>query len=153
MPVDIIYLIAALFAVAIGLAAALYISNQLFSGLNSNSFISSCTSCGQALTKGAQAQNVIANAVVLIFLLMCFASVILSAFLDSSPIFLIFEIITIPIELLLSFVFHDAFFAIASQSFIGTTLASYPLIALLFEFLPAVVLVMAALIALVTFIR
>jgi hypothetical protein len=149
--VDIIFLLATLFAVVIAVAAGLYITNSLFSGFTNNTVISGCTNCVNALNRGSQAEAIFPNAIVLIFILLCFASVILAAFLESSPVFLIFEVISIPIELLLSFVFHDAFFNIADQSFIGATLASSPSISLLFQYLPVVVLGMAVVIALVTF--
>lgn len=153
LQLDIFLLMAYLFLAALGIGAALYISTQLFSGLNSNSQFSTCTTCTEALTKGAQAQNTVANALVLVFILTAFIDVILVAFLDSSPIFLIFVVITLPVELLMSFVFHDAWFTIADSSFIGTALTGIPSIALLFQFLPVIVLVLSAITAIVTYMR
>ena len=151
--VDIFYLMAILLAVTIALGACLYIFNALFSGLDTQPQIASCATCVAALAKGAQAQSIFPNALVFIFIMMCIASVILSAFLDSSPVFLIFVVISIPIELLVSFVFHDAWFQIVSGSFIGSALTAYPAIATLFMWLPVITLVMSVLVALVTFMR
>jgi hypothetical protein len=150
---DIFFLMAILFAVAIALGASLYLFNALFAGFNAQPAISSCATCVTALAKGTQSMSVFPNALVLIFVMMCVASVILSAFIDSSPVFLVFVVISIPIELLVSFVFHDAFFAIANGSFIGTALASYPMVAFLFQYMPVVVLIMSVIIAIVTFAR
>ena len=153
LQIDIVYLMVLFFAVSIGLGASIYIFTQLFSGLNSNPTFAACTTCTNALAKGAQAQSVIPNLLVLMFLMACVASVILSAFIDSSPVFLIFVVICLPVEILMSFVFHDAWFAIADGSFIGAALTAYPSIALMFEWMPIVALIMAVLIALVTYIR
>lgn len=151
--IELIYLVAVLFGVTIAVGASLYISQQLFHGITNNTQISQCPNCIAAINKGSQAQSFIPNAIVLVFILMCFASVILAAFLDSSPVFLVFEFILIPIELLISFVFHDAFFAIANNSFIGTALAASPTIALLFQYMPVLVLFISAVVAIITFIR
>ena len=150
---DMFLLMAYLLAAAVGIGAALYIFQQLFSGLDANSQFAACTNCVEALTKGAQAQNNVADALVVVFILAGFGSIILSAFIDSSPIFLIFVVITIPVELLVSFVFHDVWFAIADSSFIGAALTGVPGLATLFEFLPVIVLVLSVLVAIVTFTR
>ena len=151
--VDIIYLIAMLFAVVIMVASAIYITNQLFAGISAQPKFSTCTSCEHALTQGQAAQQIIPNAIVIVFLLMCFGSIILAAFLDSSPIFIVFEVLTVPIELLVAYVFHDAFFQITSSSFLGNVLATSPSVALLFEWLPIIVLVITAIGGVVTFIK
>ena len=150
---DIFLLMAYFFAACIAVAASIYIFNQLFGGLTANSQFGACTNCVNALNKGTQAENVVADSLVLVFILGGFASVILSAFLNSSPVFAIFVVITIPVELLVSFVFHDAWFQIANGSFIGATLSSVPGIATAFEFFPVIILVLSVIVAIVTFTR
>lgn len=150
---DIFLLMAYFFGACIAVGAAIYITNQLFGGLNNNQQFAACTNCANALTKGQQAQNVVADSLVLVFILGGFGSVILSAFLNSSPIFLIFVVISIPVEFVVSFVFHDAWFQIASGSFIGAALVGVPSIAIAFEFFPVIIMVLSVIVAIVTFSR
>lgn len=148
-----IYIMAVLFACVVAVSAGLYIFNQLFNGLSTNSAFTGCATCLNAFTKGQQAQSNVANAIVIVFILVCFTDIILAAFLDSSPIFLFFEILTLPVTLLLSFIFHDVFFSIAQNSFLASEFVQYPLIGILFQYLPVISLVMVALIAIITFSR
>ena len=150
---DIIYLMAMMFAVVIAIAAGTYIFGKLYTSLDANSQFNTCAQCVYALSQGQSAQNNVANAIVILFLLAAFASVILAAFVDSHPIFLIVIIIVLPVEILISFIFHDAFFQIANQSFIGTQLANYPTISLLFQYLPVICMVLAIILAIVTFMK
>lgn len=151
--VDIIFLMCIVFAVAIAIGVLLYAFGQLFAGFQANPQVKASPYAYNAFTQSQKGMNVIANSIVIIFIFMALASIILAAFVDSHPIFVILIIIAIPVELLVSFVLHDAFFAIVNTSFIGTTLANYPTILILFQYLPVISLILAGIVAVVTFMK
>lgn len=151
--VDIIFLMVEVFAVAIAIGVLLYAFGSLFAGFQANPQIASSALATNAFNQSQKGINVIANSIVVIFIFMALASVILAAFVDSHPIFVILIIIALPVELLISFVLHDAFFAIVDTSFLANTFASYPTILVLFEYLPVICLFLAGIIAIVTFMK
>ena len=127
--------------------------SQVFIGFKANPAIAANPSATNAITKGQTALNIIPNAIVIIFIMMCLTSVILSAFTDTHPVFLVLVIISMPVEIFFSFILHDVFFQIVQTSFIGTALVQFPSIIAIMQYLPVVTLIVSVLIAVVTFIK
>lgn len=151
--VDLFFLLAELFAVAIAAGVLLYVLPQVFTGFKANPQIANVPTAVTGLNQGQKALNIIPNAIVVIFIMMALTSVILSAFVDTHPVFLLLIIIALPIEMFFSFILHDVFFQIVNSSFIGTGLASAPALLVLFQYLPVVTLFLAVIISIVTFIK
>ena len=140
--------------IAVGILLYAFLSPQgLFPSLQANKQIAASPLAYNAFTQSQGGINVIANSIVIIFIFMALASIILAAFVDAQPIFVILIIVAMPVEVLISVVLHDAFFAIVNTSFIGATLATYPTLLILFEFLPVIALILSGIIAAVTFMK
>ena len=150
---DIIYLTALLFVVVI----AVFTVDIIWNGFQSNTAykqLQNATPTGQLAAKNTQAGlNILNNAIVIIYLMGALSSVILAAFADSSPIFLIPALIVLPIELLFAFVFHDMFFSIMTNTMFAGLVNSYPLIFTLFQYLPIISFGFAIILIVVTFIK
>jgi hypothetical protein len=150
---DIIYLFALLFVMVI----ALFVVDQIWSGLTTNPatqhLFNSTTQGTKAEANVGTSLNILNNAVVLLFLIGVFASVIAAAFTDSSPIFLMPALVILPIEVFFAFIFHDAFFSIVQNSFFAGPAAAYPAIVTLFQYLPIAALVLAVIEVIVIFLK
>lgn len=116
-----------------------------------------------AVQQSPQAANVVSNAnkfftglnTVIAFAYIFFAigAVIAAAFTESNPVFAAIGIIILPIELVLSFGFHDAFFTIIQTSAFGALAVQYPFVTLTFEYLPVITFIMWVIVTIVTFAR
>lgn len=150
---DIVYLIAAVLAVAIGLLAVDMIWNAL-AGNPAAQQLFNATSQGQLAERGAgSAISTLNNAVVILFIIAAVASIIAAAFADSSPIFLVPALVLLPLEIMFAFIFHDAFFQIVSNSSFASAVAQYPSMLTLFQYLPVICFVVAIIEIIVTFVK
>ena len=148
---DIFFWLVTIFAVSIAVVILVFIFGALFTQLKAQPQIANNTGAVTALNKGQQAINVIANALVIVYIVMALASVILSFFVDSSPVFLIVIFIVLPIEVLVAFIFHDIFFDIVNQTAFGATALGIPVLIVFMQWLPVICLGFAAINAIVTF--
>ena len=139
------------FAVSIAVVALLIILNPLFAAFKAQPQIASNPSAVAAINKGSTAINILANAMVIVFVIMALASCILSFFVESSPIFLIIIFIILPIEILLAFLFHDIFFAFITNSVVGSVANNIPALIQFFQWLPVICLAFSAINSIITF--
>lgn len=101
---------------------------------------------GSGLFKGLN--NVLAFG----FILMALGSVLAAFFTESHPALAFIGILISPLEILLAFGFHDAFFSIITgSSAFGQLATQYPLTVAMFQYLPIMTFVLAVIIAIVTF--
>lgn len=148
---DMIYWLAMVFAVSIAVIVLLYIFTSIFAAFKLQPAIANNPNAVIALNKGQQSIDVIANALVIVYIIMAVASCILSFFVDSSPIFLVVIFVVLPIELLIAFIFHDIFFDIVNQSIFGATATGIPILIQFFQWLPVLCLGFSSISAIVTF--
>ena len=150
---DIIFLVVMLFIVVIAIFLMDIIKNGLF---NSSAFqaVSNATATGKLAVKQANsAINILNNAVAFIFVFSAIASIIAAALTTSDSAFAVIGIILMPLEILFAFVFHDAFFAIMSNSFFSGLLTQYPFTLYVFQGLPIIVLILSIISLAVTFVK
>lgn len=148
---DVTYFLGYAFGVGIAVLLLIYVFSQLFAGFEANPQVSSVPSAVKALQSAQSAQTVIGNALVVIYIFIALGSILLSFFVDSSPIFIILIIVALPGEMLMAFILHDAFFQIIQSSFLQSTAASFPELILFMQFLPMICLAMAIVIGIMTF--
>jgi hypothetical protein len=149
---SIIYLLAMLFMLSVGILLA----DVLWNGFTTNaSFISltTATAGGPKIVASVNSSmTIFNNAIAIIFLAGCIGSIILAAFTDSSVVFAAITLILLPVEILFSLVWHDAFFTIIQNSmFAGITVV--PTLMVLFTYLPVICLVIASIEILVIYIK
>jgi hypothetical protein len=150
---DIIFLVVMLFLVVTAIFLTDVIKNGLF---NSSAFqaVSSATHTGQLAVKQANsAINIMNDAVAFLFVFSAIASVIAAAFTTSDSAFAVIGVILMPLEILFAFVFHDAFFAIMSNSLFAGLLVQYPFTLYVFQSLPIIVLILSIISLVVTFVK
>ena len=152
--VDMIYLIVMTFIVAL----SLFVVDQVWTGLTSNSAFTSLTNSthiGQVAVKNTDTSlHIFNNALVLLFVVAAIASIISAAFTDSSPIFIVPALIILPPEIFFAFVSHDVFFSIIQNSSFGATASVWGAsIVSLFTYLPVVSFVIAIVVIVVTFMK
>ena len=148
---DMIYWLAIVFAVSVAVVILLYIFTSIFTAFKLQPQIANNPAAVTALNKGQTAINVVANALVIVYVVMAIASCILSFFVDSSPIFLVVIFIVLPIEILIAFIFHDIFFSIMNQSVFAATANGIPVLIQFMQWLPVLCLGFSAISAIVTF--
>lgn len=148
---DIVYFMGTAFGAAIAIVLLIYVFGQLFGGLKANPQVAAVPQAVNALNSGAQAQTVMANALVIVYIFVMIGSILLSFFVDSSPIFLIVIFVALPAEMLLAFVLHDAFFQIMQSSFLSGTIVTFPILTTFFSFLPVIVLALCVITSIITF--
>jgi hypothetical protein len=85
------------------------------------------------------------------YIFFAFGAIIAAAFTESNPVFAALGFVVLPIELLLSFGFHDAFFSMIGNSAFAPLTAAYPMVALTFQYLPIGTFVLAIIVLAVTF--
>ena len=151
--VDLVYLLVSLFVVVIALFAA----DKIWTGLTSSApfqNLTNATSQGQLAVKQTQTSiNIRNDAVVFIYIFAAVASMVAGAFTDSAAVFAVVGVIVLPIELLFSFVFHDAFFEITSNSFLSGIVAAYPATMTLFQYLPLITFSLGLVMLIVVFVK
>ena len=154
LQVDGIYLIVILFALIIGIVvwAALwgnFVNNPIAQSKLFNKTINpvGATSAAQA-TKSI---DLLANFVIFLFFVAAIAAIVSAIFTESNPAFAIVGIVVFPIEILLTYLFHDIFFAMASNSFLGPTIASFPIIITFMQNFPLIAGVIYLVIIIATF--
>jgi hypothetical protein len=148
---DLVYFFAMAFAVSIAMVLLIYVFGQLFSGLKASPQVSGNPYAVNALNDGQAAQNNIASAIVVIMMLMPFASVILAFFVASVPIFSIIIFVALPVEMLFVFIEHDIFFSIVSNSFLAPTAAAIPGLITFWSYSGIICLILAVLISIASF--
>ena len=77
---------------------------------------------------------------------------IAAAFADSSPVFIVPALIILPLEVLFSFILHDAFFQIIQNSTLSGVADGFPLILSFMQDLPIIAFGFAVILIVVTFI-
>jgi hypothetical protein len=111
--VDILFIMAAAFTILLSFAVA----NILWSNLKGTQLYNITNQAMPSVIQSTEKSlNIFNNAIVLIYFAFCLASIILAFFTETSPIFSIFVFLLIPIQLLVSFVFHDLFVALTQDS-------------------------------------
>ena len=150
---DFIYLLCFFFAVAIVVGIVIVIWSSLTSSTPFENLMQA-THTGQVAQKSATTSiNILANAVVFIFIFACVASIIAATFADSAPVFAVLGIIVMPVELIFAFIFHDAFLGIISQSAFGPIVTTAPSLVYAFQYLPLISLIVSVMMIIVTFIK
>lgn len=150
---DVIYLIGMLFVVVIALFAVDSIWNAFQTNPTSVQLFNATPQGRQAQASATSSIDILNNAVVILYVIGCLASIIAAAFTESSPVFLVVAFVILPIEVLFSFVFHDTFFTIIqNSSLLGGVASSFPMILTLFQYLPIISFGFAVMLIVVTFI-
>lgn len=151
---DMVYLVAVLFVVVL----AVFVVDKVWMGLEGSpqfTTLSNSTSVGSHGVKSANtAIAIINNAIVLVFIGSAIGSILAAAFTETSIIFAVPALVILPIEILFSMIFHDAFFTIMDSSFLSGVITAYGTnIVTLFQYLPSVCLVLAVIEIAVLFIK
>jgi len=106
-----------------------------------------------AQVQSTQAINILDNFSVFLYVIAALAAIVLALFSESNPIFAVLGIIVYPIEILLSYVFHDIFFAFLEGSVVGSAVnqASFPLVITFMQNLPIICAILYLLIIIAEF--
>jgi hypothetical protein len=86
-----------------------------------------------------------------LYIFIAIGAVVAAAFTESHPVFAVMGILLLPVELVFSFGFHDAFFSVIANSAFSPLVAQYPFVVTTFTYLPIITLVMAILVLIATF--
>lgn len=105
----------------------------------------------QAAVQSNLAISIIDNFSIFAFLMAAVAAIILAVFTESHPAFAIVGIIVFPFEIILSYIFHDVFFAIVENSVFAPTAANLPYVILFFENYPIITGAIFLILIVVTF--
>lgn len=149
--VDIIYLMSLLFGVLIGVLIWITVWGQFTASIPANNLFHNTTQGLAAENSATTATDTMANAIVFVYVFANLAALVAAFFANSNPVFAVLGVIVFPIELIFSFIFHDAFFLIMSNSFLSGTLAAFPIIGTFMQGLPFVVGIFAVATIIVTF--
>ena len=149
---DMIYLLAMLFIVIIALFAVDSIWNGFRTNPTSQQLFNATPQGRLAETNATTGINILNNAVILLYVIGAIASVIAAAFADSSPVFIVPALIILPLEVLFSFILHDAFFQIIQNSTLSGVADGFPLILSFMQDLPIIAFGFAVILIIVTFI-
>lgn len=144
--INFIFIMVSFFAVAIVLAIVLVIWSGLTSNASFESLMTATHTGTVAQTNTTTSLDILANGAVFLFIFSCIAAIIAATFVSSSPIYAIVGIIAMPIELLMSFIFHDVFLTLMSQSAFAPVLTAVPPLIYAFEYLPLLALITSLLI-------
>ena len=151
--VDFIYLLVFFFAVAIVLAIVIVIWSSLTSSVPFEALMQATPTGKIAQANATTSINILANALVFIFIFACIASMIAASFANSAPAFAVIGIIAMPIELIFAFIFHDEFLTLVSQSVFAPVVTAAPSLITAFQYLPLISLVVSVLLIVVVFIK
>lgn len=143
---NLILLMVSVFAVAVVVAITIVIWSNLTTSVPFESLMNATHTGKVAQASATTSLNILANAIVFIFLFSCVASIIAASLFNSSPVFAILGIILMPVELLFSFIFHDVFLSLISASAFGSVVTAAPSLVTLFQYLPLVTLVVSLII-------
>jgi len=145
---DVIFATAIIFVILVGIGVAIMLNNNLTNALQP---IYNSTQAGQIiLSKQSQVNTIFANAIVILYFALCFAALISAFITESSPFFSILIFFLIPIQLLISFVFHDMFLQLVADSNFAF-LANNFYIQSLFLNLPLITLIISGIILVVVY--
>jgi hypothetical protein len=151
--VDIIYLTAFFFVASIVIALTLVIWSDLTTSGPVEQLFNSTPTGHNAQVQATSSLHIFANAIVFIFIFAAIASMIAAAFANSAPAFAILGIIVLPIEIVFSFLFHDFFLTVISNSAFAGIISQIPSIIMGFTYLPVICLVISVIAIIVTFIK
>jgi hypothetical protein len=137
---DILFSTVMIFAIFLVIGLVIYVFTQVSNELAP---IINTTQAGKTALKSQQKVNAtFANAIVLIYFALCIAT-FLSAFItESSPFFSILIFFLIPIQILVSFVFHDLFLEFVNVSVFSFVTSNF-YVQSLFLYLPSITLVVS----------
>ena len=149
--VDVIFLI----VIAFVLIISLFVVDIVWSNLTSNSAfqaLTNATPTGRlAVSSTNNSISILNNSIIILFFFGAFVSIISAAFTDASPVFLLPAIIVLPIEIIFSFIFHDIFLQIITNSSFAAIAAQYSYIVLFMQYLPVISFIVSILIIIFTF--
>ncbi len=149
--VDVIFLIVIAFALII----ALFTVDIVWNGLTSNSAfqaLTNATPTGKLAVKSTtNAISLLNNSIIVLFFFGAFVSIISAAFTDASPVFVLPAIIVLPIEIIFSFIFHDIFLQVISNSSFAAVAAQYNYIVIFMQYLPVISFIVSIIIIMFTF--
>jgi hypothetical protein len=151
--VDIIYLMVTVFVVVL----AVFVVNVLWAGFQSSPTyqqLQNATPTGKLAGQNTTTSlHIVNNAIAILYIIGAIASVIAAAFADSSAVFIVPALVLLPLEILFSFIFHDMFFSIMTNSFFSSMVTSAPLVFELFQYLPVISFGLAIVAIIVTFMK
>ena len=112
------------------------------------------THTGQvAQTQATTSINILGNSIVFLFIFSCIATIIAASFIESAPAFAILGIILMPVELLFSFIFHDVFLNLISNSVFAPVVTTLPSLIYGIQYLPLITLIVSFIVIAVTIIK
>ena len=154
--VDIIFIMVTIFSITM----AIFVMDIVWNGLSTSPawqtyFGSNVPNSQEAnvVTNTSSAISIINNAIVVLFIMMALVSIVAAAFTESSPLFALLGIIILPVELVFAFIFHDIYFEIIQNSFMGGIANAYPFVTTMFQYFPAAAFVLWFLLTLVIFLK
>jgi hypothetical protein len=104
-----------------------------------------------ALNNAAGAFTGLNNVLAFMFIFFCIISIAAAALTDSHPVFAVIGIMLMPVEIIIAFGLHDAFFSMISNSAFTPLVTAYPYTVYMFQFLPIIVFAADIIIVIVTF--
>jgi len=146
--IDILFSTVMIFAIFLVIGLVIYVTTQLSNQLAP---IVNTTQAGQTALKAQnQINTTFANAIVLIYFALCIAT-FLSAFItESSPFFAILIFFLIPIQILISFVFHDLFLEFVNISVFSFVTSNF-YVQSLFLYLPSITVVVSVIASVIVY--
>ncbi|MDE1833847.1 MAG: hypothetical protein KGH64_00760 [Candidatus Micrarchaeota archaeon] len=141
---DVIFLLGQGLAVSIAILVLAFSWFQIYHNPAYSTMIVNATATGKAGSASANtAIFLISNFFAFLWILSAVASVIATFFIDSAPVFAILGLVALPIEIILSMVFHDFFFTMATNSFLAPVVALIPTMVYFYTYLPSIALLFA----------
>lgn len=141
---DIVYLLVECFVVSIAVVMVAFAWVSLSTSPQYTNATAGNPTAQSITTHANTAIFSIGNAIAIVWIASAIASIIATFFVDTAPVFVVVGMIALPIEALLSFIFHDFFFLMAQNSFLAPIIAAMPMLVNFWVALPVIAIVVAA---------